>query len=79
MAGISRIVWSVLTVLTKIAVLNIKRGLTIKSVSTVDEVLAVALMEELKPLDLDEVVELDATALTGASAEDEEVGGVLTH
>ncbi len=58
---------------------NVKKGLTIKSVSTVDEVLAVALMEEVKPLDLDEVIELDAAALTGASAEDDEVGGVLTH
>jgi len=58
---------------------NIKRGLTIVPVTTVDEVLKNALVSELTPIDWDEQAELEASALTPAQGDEEEVGGVITH
>jgi ATP-dependent Lon protease len=58
---------------------NIKRGLTIVPVTTVDEVLKNALVSELTPIDWDEQAELEASALARAQGDEEEVGGVITH
>jgi len=58
---------------------NIKRGLAIVPVMTVDEVLKNALVSELTPIDWDEKAELEASALTPAQGDEEEVGGVITH
>jgi ATP-dependent Lon protease len=58
---------------------NIKRGVTIVPVTTVDEVLKNALVSELTPIDWDEQAELEASALTPAQGDEEEVGGVITH
>jgi len=58
---------------------NIKRGLTIVPVTTVDEVLKNALISELTPIDWDEQAEQEASALAPAQGDEEEVGGVITH
>ncbi len=58
---------------------NVKKNLLIKPVSTVDEVLEVALVSGLTPLDVDVQAELEAAALAAAAGEEEEVGGMTTH
>lgn len=58
---------------------NVKRGLKILPVATVDEVLGHALVEELQPIEWDEAAELEAAALAGKRGEDDDVGGLLTH
>ena len=58
---------------------NIKRGLTIIPVMTVDEVLKNALVSELTPIEWDEKAELEASSLAPAQGDEEEIGGVLTH
>ncbi len=55
---------------------NVKRGLTIIPVSTVDEVLTHALVSPLTPIEWDEDGEPGTLA---ASGEEEEVGDVVTH
>ena len=55
---------------------NVKRGLTIIPVSTVDEVLTHALVSPLTPIEWDEDTEPGTLAATG---EEEEVGDVVTH
>ncbi len=55
---------------------NVKRGLTIIPVSTVDEVLTHALVSPLTAIEWDEDSERNALA---SAAEDDEVGGVVTH
>ena len=56
---------------------NVKRGLDIVSVATVDDVLKKALVEPLAPIEWDE--KLEAAALAAAPADDEDLGGVVTH
>jgi len=58
---------------------NIKRGLTIVPVTTVDEVLKNALISELTPIEWDEQAEQEASALAPTQGDEEEVGGVITH
>ncbi len=58
---------------------NVKRGLTIIPVSTVDEVLDKALTSPLTPIEWSEEEELKASSLSSSQAEDEEAGGVTTH
>ena len=55
---------------------NVKRGLTIIPVSTVDEVLTHALVSPLTPIEWDEDGEPGTLAAAG---EEEEVGDVVTH
>ena len=55
---------------------NVKKGLTIIPVSTVDEVLKDALVSELTPIEWDEEAELAALA---AKQSDDEDLGVITH
>ncbi len=55
---------------------NVKKGLTITPVSTVDEVLKSALVSELKPIEWDEEDELAALA---AKQSDDEDLGIITH
>ena len=57
---------------------NVKKGMTIIPVSTVDEVLKNALAGELTPIEWDESKDVDGNASFGAS-DDDEVGGVITH
>jgi len=56
---------------------NVKRGLEIIPVTTVDEVLAHALAGKLTPIEWNEADE--AQAFADAKAEDDETGGVVTH
>ena len=58
---------------------NVKKGLTIKVMSTVDEALEVALVSPLTPLDIDVEAELKAAALSGSTPEEEDAGGIITH
>lgn len=58
---------------------NVKRGLTIVPVSTVDEVLKKALVAELTPIEWDEEEELKKAAPVAAAADEDEVGGLITH
>ena len=55
---------------------NVKRGLEIIAVGTVDEVLKAALVAEPEPIEWDE--DVDAAAIS-PSQSDEEVGDVITH
>ena len=55
---------------------NVKRGLTIKAVSTVDEVLAEALTEPLEAIEWIEPAEVDPVAGVGGDTED---GNVVRH
>ena len=55
---------------------NVKKGLTIIPVSTVDEVLKNALVSELTPIEWDEEAEL--AALAAKQSDDDDVG-VITH
>ena len=56
---------------------NIKRDLTIVPVATVDEVLKNALVADLTPIEWDERADLDAPVT--AQADEDDVGGMLTH
>ena len=59
---------------------NVKRGLEIVPVTTVDEVLSHALASPVTPVEWDEEkAELEARALRSGSADDDDVGGVVTH
>jgi len=56
---------------------NVKKGMTIIPVGTVDEVLKEALVSELTPIEWDEEAEL--AALSSKQSDDEDVGGVIKH
>ena len=56
---------------------NVKRGLDIVAVGTVDDVLKLALTKPLIPIEWDEEAELAKVAAKGAEAED--LDGVVTH
>ncbi len=56
---------------------NVKRGLDIVAVDTVDDVLKLALTKPLIPIEWDEEAELAKVAAKGAEAED--LDGVVTH
>ena len=56
---------------------NVKKGLTIIPVSTVDEVLKDALVSELTPIEWDEEAEL--AALSSKQSDDDDLGGITTH
>jgi ATP-dependent Lon protease len=58
---------------------NVKRGLSIIAVSTVDEILKHALVRELTPIEWDADAELKAAAIAPAATEEEDVGGLITH
>jgi ATP-dependent Lon protease len=58
---------------------NIKRGIEIVPVTTVDEVLGQALVSGLEPIEWDEQSDLAAAALPAPLGEDDDVGGVVTH
>ena len=58
---------------------NVKRGLTIIAVDTVDEVLQNALVKPLTPIEWDEDAEVEAASIAPAKVDEDEVGGVLTH
>jgi len=58
---------------------NVKRGLTIQSVADVDEVLKLALVKPLTPIEWDESAEVDSGALAAKAGDEDDVGGVLTH
>ena len=58
---------------------NIKRGLTIISVTNVEEVLMNALAGELTPIEWDEKSELESANLVAAASDDDDVNGVVTH
>jgi len=53
---------------------NVKRGLEIIAVSTVDQVLDHALIRKLVPIEWEEV-----ETVAGSGASDEDVSGVVTH
>jgi ATP-dependent Lon protease len=57
---------------------NVKKGLTIIPVATVDEVLKYALVGELTPIEWDEKADLKAPPLSEDEDEDT-AGGVITH
>ena len=57
---------------------NVKKGLTIIPVATVDEVLKYALVSELTPIEWDEKADLKAPPLSEDEDEDA-AGGVITH
>jgi len=59
---------------------NIKDKLEIVTVRNVDEVLARALVRPLEPIEWDEKAELEAdTAAIAGRADDDDLGGVVTH
>ncbi len=60
---------------------NIKSHLEIVTVRSVDEVLSHALVRPLEPIEWDEnaEVEREAAALAAAHADDDDLGGVVTH
>ena len=59
---------------------NVKRGLDLIPVSTVEEVLAHALVKELTPIEWDEdSYEASKNGIAGKSGDDDSVGGTLTH
>jgi ATP-dependent Lon protease len=58
---------------------NVKRGLTIQSVADVDEVLKLALIKPLAPIEWDESAEVDSGTLAAKTGDEDDVGGVLTH
>jgi len=55
---------------------NVKRGMNLIPASTADEVLRVALVKPLVPIEWDEEAELRAVA---AKAKPDEIGGIVTH
>jgi ATP-dependent Lon protease len=58
---------------------NVKRGMTIIPVGGVDDVLREALVSPLTPIEWDEEAELEAAALSKVRADDDDLGGVVTH
>ena len=58
---------------------NVKRGLTLISIATVDEVLENALTSKLTAIEWDEKAELEASRLANTTPDDEDVGGLITH
>ena len=58
---------------------NVKRGMTIIALGTVDEVLEHALVSPLTPIDWDEEAEMKKAATLGEQPDDDDVGGVVTH
>ncbi|MEK7819504.1 MAG: S16 family serine protease, partial [Pseudomonadota bacterium] len=58
---------------------NVKRGLDIVPVATVDEVLKRALVRPLTPIEWDESAEAANTAVAGKGGDEDDVGGVITH
>jgi ATP-dependent Lon protease len=58
---------------------NVKKGLTIIPVTTVDDVLENALVSKLNPIDWDESAEEEKAALSSSQSDDDDVGGVITH
>ena len=59
---------------------NVKKGLAILPVTTVDEVLKHALVNPLTPVEWDEAkAELEAASLKRGAAEDDSLGDVVTH
>ena len=57
---------------------NVKRGMEIIPVGTVDDVLKHALVSPLIPIEWDEELE-EAAAVASSSADDDDLGGVVTH
>jgi ATP-dependent Lon protease len=57
---------------------NVKKGLTIVPIATVDEAVAHALSEKPTPIEWDEQAEAESAGMT-SSSEDEDVSGVTTH
>jgi ATP-dependent Lon protease len=55
---------------------NVKRGMNLIPASTADEVLRVALVKPLVPIEWDEEAEMRAVA---AKAKPDEIGGIVTH
>ncbi len=58
---------------------NVKKGLNIIPVTTVDDVLENALVSKLNPIDWDESAEEEKAALSSSQSDDDDVGGVITH
>jgi ATP-dependent Lon protease len=58
---------------------NVKKGLEIVPVSTVDEVLQRALVKPLTPIEWSEADEMEASAAAQKQADDDDAGGVVTH
>jgi ATP-dependent Lon protease len=58
---------------------NVKRGLNIVPVGTVDEVLSRALVRPLTPIEWAESVGADSRPGAGEGGDEEDVGGVITH
>ena len=58
---------------------NVKRGLEIVPVATVDEVLSRALIRPLTPIEWDESAASDSRSVAGEGGDEEDVGGVITH
>jgi ATP-dependent Lon protease len=57
---------------------NVKRGMEIIPVGTVDDVLKHALVSPLIPIEWDEELE-EAAAVASSSVDDDDLGGVVTH
>ncbi|MBK8907464.1 MAG: endopeptidase La [Rhodospirillales bacterium] len=58
---------------------NVKKGLNIVPVATVDQVIKHALVSQPTPIEWSEEAELEAAALASKRADEEDVGGVVTH
>ncbi|MBM3580643.1 MAG: endopeptidase La [Alphaproteobacteria bacterium] len=58
---------------------NVKRGLTVVPVATVDEILSRALVRPLTPIEWDESAGADSRPGAGEGGDEEDVGGVITH
>ena len=58
---------------------NVKRGMTIIPVGTVDEVLEHALILPLTPIEWSEEDDLAAKSISQSTGDDDDVGGVRTH
>ena len=58
---------------------NVKRGLEIVPVATVDAVLKRALVRPLTPIEWDESAEAATAAAAGKGGDEDDVGGVITH
>ncbi len=58
---------------------NVKKGLTIVPVTTVDQVLENALSAKLTPIEWDEDAEAEKSGLSPSQSDDDDIGGVITH
>ena len=58
---------------------NVKRGLEIVPVATVDDVLARALIRPLTPIEWDESTDPDSRSVASGKGEEDDVGGLITH